>query len=58
MAVTGAVGLAAGVYAKTVELTKEEMMLLKMQMQAHHYKRLRGVKKQQTSHPMLNEVYS
>ena len=33
-------------------------MLLKMQMQAHHYKRHRGVKKQQTSHAILNEVYS
>jgi hypothetical protein len=33
------------VYAKTVDLTKEEVMLLKMQMQAHHYKRHRGVKK-------------
>ena len=30
--------LAAGVYAKTVELTKEEILLLKLQMQAHHYK--------------------
>jgi hypothetical protein len=41
-----------------VDLTKEEVMLLKMQMQAHHYKRHRGVKKQQTSPSILNEVYS
>jgi len=51
--------LAAGVYAKTVELTREEIQVLKMQMQGHHYKRHpKGMKKQGTSMAALNEVYT